>query len=382
MNVPLLDLRAQHATIKDAVMAAVNSVIERQQFIMGPEVGQLEVAVAKLSQVKHAIGCASGTDAILLPLWSLDLQPGDEVIAPAFTFFATAGTIHNTGGTPVFVDIEPGTFNVSAEAIEAAITPRTRAIVVVHLFGQMAAMEKILAVAAKRGIPVIEDAAQAIGARRRMDGVWRAAGETGWAGTLSFFPSKNLGGWGDGGMILTQDDATAARMRSLRLHGGTRQYHHDEVGTNSRLDTLQAAVLLVKLPYLSGWSAARRAKSLAYSAEFGSVPGVIPPAVDPDNEHIFHQYTLRVPRRDALMEHLKARGIGCAVYYPLALHLQPCFEYLGYRPGSLPVTERAMAEVVSLPVYPELTEAQQEAVVGAVREFYGSTSGDDGHVAG
>jgi dTDP-4-amino-4,6-dideoxygalactose transaminase len=370
VNIPLLDLRAQHAAIQDAVMAAVRSVIDRQQFIMGPEIDALEQAIAGLSHVRHGIGCASGTDAILLPLKALELKPGDEVIAPAFTFFATAGTIHNAGGRPVFVDIEPASFNVSPEAIEAALTPRTRAIVVVHLFGQMANMERILAIASARGIPVIEDAAQAIGARRLMDGHWRMAGETGWAGTLSFFPSKNLGGWGDGGMILTQDDQLAERMRRLRLHGGTKQYFHDEVGTNSRLDTLQAAVLLAKLPYLSGWSQARREKAAAYAARLGDLAMVAIPPVDPANEHIFHQYTLRVPRRDGLLEHLKARGIGCAVYYPLALHLQPCFAYLGYRPGSLPVTETATAEVISLPVYPELTEVQIDQVSGAVRDYY------------
>lgn len=370
MEVPLLDLRAQHAAIRDAVMSAVASVIDRQQFIMGPEIQQLEEKIAELSRVKHAIGCASGTDAVLLPLWALDFKAGDEVITPAFTFFATAGTIHNTGGTPVFVDIDPGTFNVSPEAIEAAITPRTRAIVVVHLYGQMAAMERVLAIAAARGIPVIEDAAQAIGARRKMDGEWRMAGETGWAGTLSFFPSKNLGGWGDGGMILTQGDALASRLRRLRLHGGTKKYHHDEVGTNSRLDTLQAAVLLAKLPFLAGWSAARREKAAAYSERFRGLSEVKPPVIDPANEHIFHQYTMRVSRRDELLEHLKRRGIGCAVYYPLALHLQPCFAHLGYRPGSLPVTEGAMADVISLPVYPELSGGQIDAVVDAVTEFY------------
>ena len=370
MDVPLLDLRAQYATIKDAVMSAVASVIDRQQFIMGPEVQQLEEKIAALSRVRHAIGCASGTDALLLPLMALDLKAGDEVITPAFTFFATAGTIHNTGGTPVFVDIDPATFNVAPEAIEAAITPRTRAIVVVHLYGQMAAMERVLAIAAARGIPVIEDAAQAIGARRKMDGEWRMAGETGWAGTLSFFPSKNLGGWGDGGMILTQQDTLAGRLRRLRLHGGTRQYHHEEVGTNSRLDTLQAAVLLAKLPFLAGWSAARRDKAAEYTRRLGGLGEVTPPAIDPENEHIFHQYTLRVSRRDELLEHLKRLGIGCAVYYPVALHLQPCFAHLGYRPGSLPVTEAAMTQVISLPVYPELTEAQLETVAGAIRDFY------------
>lgn len=320
--------------------------------------------------MRHAIACASGTDALLLALKTLDLAPGDEVICPAFTFFATAGTIHNAGGRPVFVDIDAGSFNLTAAGVEAALSPRTRAIVVVHLFGQMADMGGILAVAAKRGIPVIEDAAQAIGARRQVGGQWRVAGELGYVGAFSFFPSKNLGCWGDGGMMVTQDDAVAARLRRLRTHGGAKQYHHDEVGFNSRLDTVQAAVLLAKLPHLAGWSAARRARAEGYHRRFAGEAAIVPPPTDPGNEHIFHQYTVRAERRDALVEHLKARGIGCAVYYPLGLHLQPCFAALGYRAGSLPVTEAAMAQVLSLPIYPELTEEQQDAVVAAVRGFY------------
>jgi dTDP-4-amino-4,6-dideoxygalactose transaminase len=368
--VPLLDLAAQHVAIRDAVMPAVLAVIQRQQFIMGPEVGELETAIAKLSEVRHAVACASGTDALLLPLKTMALQPGDEVITPAFTFFATAGMVHHSGGTPVFVDIEPDSFNLSPEAVEAAITPRTRAIIVVHLFGQMARLDRILAIAAQHGIPVIEDTAQAVGARRKLDGQWRVAGSLGKVGTLSFFPSKNLGAWGDGGMVLTQDDELAARLRRFRTHGGTKQYHHDEVGTNSRLDTLQAAVLLAKLPFLAAWSTARREKALWYNARFQGHAHVTPPAIDPANEHIFHQYTIRTARRDALRAHLQARGIGCAVYYPLGLHLQPCFAHLGYKPGSLPETESAMNQVLSLPVYPELTEAQQERVVHSVNEFY------------
>jgi dTDP-4-amino-4,6-dideoxygalactose transaminase len=370
LNVPLLDLVAQFQAIREEVLPALMRVVERQQFILGEEVAALEQAVATLSQAKHGIGCASGTDALLLPLRALGLQPGDEVITPAFTFFATAGTIHNTGGTPVFVDIDPATFNLAPAAVEAAVTPRTRAIIVVHLFGQMAAMEPILAIAAKHGIPVIEDAAQAIGARRRIDGVWRVAGSLGQVGTISFFPSKNLGAWGDGGMMVTQDDVLAERLRRLRTHGGAKQYHHEEVGYNSRLDTLQAAVLLAKLPHLAGWSAARREKAARYTEAFAGHPAICPPKTDPANEHIFHQYTLRVERRDALVAHLKASGIGCAVYYPLALHLQPCFAHLGYRRGSLPATEAAMDAVVSIPIYPELSAAQQDAVVGAVTSFY------------
>lgn len=369
MSVPMLDLKAQHRTIKDAVMLRVGNLVERQQFILGPEVAELEREVAALCATQHAIGCASGTDAILLPLKALDLQAGDEVICPSFTFFATAGAVHNAGGTPVFVDIDPDSFNASVAAIEAAITPRTRAIVVVHLYGQMAPIEQILAVAAPRGIAVIEDAAQAIGARRKVDGTWRMAGELGTAGTISFFPSKNLGGWGDGGMIVTQDDALATRLRKLRVHGGAKQYHHEEVGFNSRLDTLQAAVLLAKLPHLAAWSAGRRERAARYDAAFAGHGAIRTPVVDPANEPIFHQYTLRVERRDALREFLTSREIGSMIYYPVGLHLQPCFAHLPT--VALPETERAMAEVISLPIYPELTDAQQDEVVHAVREFYG-----------
>jgi dTDP-4-amino-4,6-dideoxygalactose transaminase len=370
VNVPLLDLVAQYRGIKDEVLRAMTTVIERQGFIMGPEVAQLETAIAALSHTKHAVGCASGTDALLLPLRALDLKPGDEVITTPFTFFATAGTIHNTGGTPVFVDIDSATFNISPGAIEAAIGPRTRAIVVVHLFGQMAAMEQILPIARRHGLALIEDAAQSIGARRKIDGEWRVSGELGMVGTLSFFPSKNLGGYGDGGMIVTQDDALAERLRRLRLHGGAKQYFHDEVGYNSRLDTLQAAVLLAKLPHLAEWSRARAAHARRYTEAFSSHPAICPPQVDPLNEHIFHQYTIRVPKRDGLQAALKANGIGNAVYYPLALHLQPCFGYLGYQRGSLPASEAATESVISLPIYPELTREQQDAVIEGVLGFY------------
>jgi dTDP-4-amino-4,6-dideoxygalactose transaminase len=282
--------------------------------------------------------------------------------------------VHNAGGTPVFVDIDAATFNIDPDAIAAAVTPRTRAIVVVHLYGQMAAMERILPIAERHGLAVVEDTAQAISARREIDGpqgpTWRMAGELGRVGTLSFFPSKNLGAWGDGGMMVTQDDALAARLRKLRLHGGAKQYHHEEVGFNSRLDTLQAAVLLAKLPHLPAWNVARRAVAARYTEAFTGHPAVCPPRVDARNEHIFHQYTIRAERRDALAEHLKARGIGHAIYYPTPLHDQPCFAYLGYRPGALPETETASQQVLSLPIYPELTEERQAAVIDAVREFY------------
>lgn len=374
MSVPLLDLQAQFAATREPVLAAVLDVIERQQFIMGPEVPRLEEAVAARCETRHAVACASGTDALLIPLRVLGLAPGDEVITPAFTFFATAGAIHNAGGTPVFADIEPATFNLDPEAIAAAITPRTRAIIVVHLYGQMAPMERILPLAARHGLAVIEDGAQSIGARRLIEGRWRPAGSLGTVGTLSFFPTKNLGGWGDGGMMLTGDDALAARLRAQRLHGGTREYYHDEVGLNSRLDTLQAAVLLAKLPFLDGWAAARRERAARYAAALGDLAGLTVPATDAANEHIWHQFTIRSARRDALAERLRARGIGHKVYYPLALHLQPCFRHLGYRPGSLPATEAATASVLSLPIFPELTGAQQDEVIEAIRDFHQSAS--------
>ncbi len=370
VNVPLLDLVAQHRTIEAEVLPAVMAVIARQGFIMGPEVGRLEAAVAQLSRTAHAIGCASGTDALLLPLRALDLAPGDEVITTPFTFFATAGAIHNAGGTPVFVDIDPATFNIAPAAVEAAVTPRTRGIVAVHLFGQMAAMEALVPIAERHGLALIEDAAQAIGARRRVDGTWRMAGELGTVGTLSFFPSKNLGAWGDGGMMVTQDGTLAERLRRLRLHGGSREYFHDEVGYNSRLDTLQAAVLLAKLPHLLEWSAARARNAARYDEAFAGHPAICPPHTDPAHEHIYNQYTLRVERRNELQAHLRARGIGNSIYYPLPLHRQPCFADLGYAEGSLPAAEAAAAQVISLPVYPELTEAQQRAVIDAVLGYY------------
>jgi dTDP-4-amino-4,6-dideoxygalactose transaminase len=333
---------------------------------MGPEVGDLERAVAALCRTREAIACASGTDALLLPLKVL-LRPGDEVITTPFTFFATAGAIWNAGGRPVFVDIDPATFNLDVEQVEAAITTRTRAIVPVHLYGQMAVMERLTALADRHGLAIVEDCAQAIGARRQLAGGWKMAGELGTVGAFSFFPAKNLGAWGDGGMMVTQDPELAARLRRLRTHGGAKQYHHDEVGTNSRLDTIQAAVLKAKLGHLSRWNEARRANAAAYSAAFADLEGLAPPVTEPANEHIFHQYTVRCRRRDDLVAALKAAGIGCAVYYPKPLHLQPCFASLGYRDGAFPAAERAAREVVSLPVYPELTPAQREEVIDAVR---------------
>jgi dTDP-4-amino-4,6-dideoxygalactose transaminase len=373
VSVALLDLKRQFEQVEADVRVQIDRVLREQSFILGPIVQEFEAAVAAYAGAKHAIGLASGTDALLLALRALDLQPGDEVITTPFTFFATAGTIHNAGGRAVFVDIDPVTMNLDAAAVERAVTPRTRAIVPVHLFGLMAAMAPLRETARRYGLFLLEDSAQSIGARQVVDGEWKATGQLGDATTFSFFPSKNLGGYGDGGMLVTDDDLYAARIRRLRTHGGVKMYHHDEVGFNSRLDTLQAAVLLAKLPYLDQWSAARRENAAWYDARFASLEdaGVLRrPRVPEGNESVYNQYTLRVRDRDALRAHLQARGIGCAVYYPVPLHLQPCFAYLGYSAGDFPESERAAAEVISIPVYPELEAEERERVAEAIEGFY------------
>jgi len=369
MSVPLLDLRAQHATIRDEVVASIMKVVDDQAFILGKPVADLEAEVATLSNAKYAVGCASGTDALLIAYRAVGAVDGAEVITSPFTFFATAGAIHNVGARPVFVDIDARTFNMDPAAAAAAITSKTRAIVPVDLFGQVAAVEQVAKIA--NGIPVIEDAAQSIGARRKIDGAWRMAGEAATLGTFSFFPSKNLGGYGDGGAVVTQDEGLYNEMMRLRTHGSTKTYIHEIVGYNSRLDALQAAALLAKLPHLAAWSAKRRANAAFYSQAFADVAEIVTPYTEPVSESIFNQYTIRVPRRDAFRAHLSAKGIGHSVYYPLALHLQPCFAYLGYTEGQCPESERASAEVVSLPIYPELTPGQLDEVVSAVRGFFG-----------
>ena len=369
MAVPLLDLKAQHATIRDEVVAAVMDVVDQQAFILGDPVAQLECSVAGLSQVKYAVGCANGTDALLLALRALDVGAGDEVVTTPFTFFATAGAVHNVGARPVFVDIDPRTFNISPDAIRSAVNEKTKAVIAVDLFGQMTAIEHVNAAA--QGRPVIEDAAQSIGASRTINGAKVMAGECATIGTYSFFPSKNLGGYGDGGMMVTQDEALFEALMKLRTHGSRRTYFHEIVGYNSRLDALQAAVLRAKLPHLESWSAARRRNAAYYDAAFADLPDVVTPYIEPANTSIYNQYTIRVPQRDALQAHLKDRGIGCSIYYPLPLHLQPCFAYLGYQQGQCPESERAAREVLSLPVFPELTTAQLDEVIEAVRAFFG-----------
>lgn len=371
-DIPLFDLSDQFARTESDVRRHLEGVFESQRFILGPEVQELEEAFASYVGVGHAIGCASGTDALLLPLKALQGTRADEVVIPAFTFFATAGAVWNAGLQPVFCDVAGDTFNVTAETVDAARTPRTRAVVPVHLYGQMAPVEAIEALPGMDDVLVLEDVAQATGATRDIGGKTVQGGAAGGAGSFSFFPTKNLGGFGDGGMISTDDDVLADDLRRLRVHGGRKMYHHEMVGTNSRLDTLQAAILLAKLPHLEGWIEARRRHAAVYDAMLADVDGVRTPVVAPGNLHTYNQYTLRAERRDALREHLTEQGIGTGLYYPVPLHLQPCFEELGYREGAFPVAERLCGEVVSLPVYPELGEDRAARVAEAVRAFYGA----------
>lgn len=373
MNVPLLDLTGQYRALAEPLRDAVMAVLEEQRFILGPAVERFEAEVAEMLGVRFAIGCASGTDALLLSLRALDVGPGDEVVTTPFTFFATAGAIHNVGARPVFADIDPVTFNLDPAAAEVAVTNRTRAVVPVHLYGQLAPMEEFAALGSRHGVAIIEDAAQAIGARRRTrDGSDVTTGSLGTACGFSFFPSKNLGGFGDGGMIVTNDERLAERLFRIRVHGGRQMYHHQEVGYNSRLDALQAAVLSVKLPHLPAWSEARRQHARYYDEALADLDSIVTPIVLPENESIYNQYTIRVldGKRDALQAALRARGVGSAVYYPVALHLQECFAELGYAAGSLPMSERASREVLSLPVFPELTEEQRDHVVRSIRDFF------------
>jgi dTDP-4-amino-4,6-dideoxygalactose transaminase len=365
VRVPLLDLKAQYAQIRDEVRAAVDAVLESQQFINGPAVKELEGLVARYSGCKAGVGMSSGTDALLCALMALGIGPGDEVVTTPYSFFATAGSIARTGARPVFVDVDPVTFNIDASRVEAALTERTKAILPVHLFGQMAEMDPLLALAAARRIPVIEDAAQAIGATDR----GRPAGSLGTLGCFSFFPSKNLGGLGDGGMVVTQDLDLAEKLEVFRNHGSKPKYHHHYVGGNFRLDTLQAAALVVKLRHLEAWSAKRRANAARYDAHFADLGGVRTPQVRPGAVSIYNQYVIRVERRDALQAFLKAEGVGTEVYYPISLHEQECFRGLGYRRGEFPHAEQAARTSLALPIYPELTDEQIAYVATKVRAF-------------
>jgi dTDP-4-amino-4,6-dideoxygalactose transaminase len=366
---PFLDLQAEFATMQEEVLAAVKGVLESQHFIMGPEVGKLEAAIAKHLGCSFAISCASGSDALLLAMMALGVDGGDEVITVPFTFVATAGSIARLKATPVFVDIEPETYNLDWKQLEAAITPRTKAIIPVHLFGLPAEMEKITGIARAHRIPVIEDAAQAIGARYRDQYV----GNLGVGGCLSFFPSKNLGGAGDGGMVTSNDPEFADRLSVLRLHGGRRKYHYDLLGMNSRLDTLQAAILLVKLRYLHDWTKARQRNADRYRDLFAQADlnqWVTLPVQPEGFEHVYNQFVIRVQRRDELREYLRLAGIPSEIYYPLPLHLQAAFADLKYGVGAFPQAEAASQEVLALPVFPTMTEQQQQTVVGVIGDFF------------
>ncbi len=367
--IPMLDLDAQHRPIRDEIRAAMDKVIDKQAFILGPDVAEFEADMAKYLSVKHAIGCANGSDALVLALNALGVGPGDEVITTTFSFFATAGAVSRVGATPVFVDIDPSTFNIDVGQIAAKITPRSKAIIPVHLFGQMTPMAELMGLADRHNLKVIEDGAQAIGAQEN----GKHATTIGHIGTLSFFPSKNLGCFGDGGMLVTNDDGYADKLRRLRVHGtGKVRYHYDMVGLNSRLDTIQAAVLKVKLKHLETWHEGRIANAAKYDALLAGVKDVVRPTRLPRMRHIFNQYTIRVPRRDAFLESMKKADIGAAVYYPLPLHVQECFAYLGGKKGDHPHAEKAANEVVSLPIYGELTDEQMARVVAVVKAHVGA----------
>ena len=372
MKVPLLDLTAQYAALREELDEAVARVVHSQRFVLGPVVEACEDAVARYVGARHGIGVSSGTDALLLALMAEGIGPGDEVVTTPFSFFATAGVISRVGARPVFADVDPVTLNIDPARVAERITDRTRAIIPVHLFGQMAEMTPLVEAARERGIAVIEDAAQAIGARHE----GRCAGSVGDYGCFSFFPTKNLGGWGDGGLVVTNDAARAKRLRALRVHGETTRYHHRFVGGNFRLDALQAAVLLAKLPHLKDWTASRIANAALYTRLLG-------PATEQCNgrlrlprvvtgHHVFNQYVIRVADRDRVRAELDAAGVGTAIYYPIPLHLQECFADLGYRPGDLPVSERAAGRVLALPVFPELTEAQIRHVATVVEAAVGA----------
>ena len=365
MQVKLLDLPAQYLPIRNEIRRAIDEVCDQQALILGPHVEKFERALAEYCGVKHAIGVSSGTDAILCALMALNIGPGDEVIVPSFTFFATAGGVARLGAKPVFVDVEPSSFNVNPDLLARAITPKTKAVMPVHLFGQCAKMDVIDTICSTRGIPVIEDAAQAIGARR--DG--RKACAFGTMGCLSFYPTKNLGAFGDAGAICTNDDALADRCKKLRVHGSGHTYYHDMIGGMFRLAAIQAAVLSVKLKYLETWHEARRRNAALYDQLLAN-SNVITPRIDEGNWSIYNQYVVRIPsgQRDVVKQRLADRGIGTAIYYPLGLHEQKCFAHLGYKRGDFPETERACEEVLALPVYPELPEEQVRHVAKELRE--------------
>lgn len=368
MKIPMLDLTKQYEGIKKEVLKNLDEVMSSSQFILGSNVKKIEETIASFSNVSNGIGVANGSDAIHIALQAAGIKAGDEVITTSFTFFATGGAIVRAGATPVYVDIDPITFNIDPSKIEMAITEKTKAIIPVHLYGQMADMRAIKEIADRHGLAVIEDAAQAIGSRQH----GKTVGELGTAATYSFFPTKNLGAYGDAGMIVTNNDEFAEQARVIRVHGSKPKYYHHVLGYNSRLDELQAAILNVKFPYLEEWSSNRREKAVLYTELLNEkLSGVVQTPIEKDgNYHVFHQYTLRVPKRDELQAFLKEQGISTMIYYPMPLHLQPVFKDLGYKEGDLPETEKAAKAAISLPMYPELPRDHQEYVVEKIVEFF------------
>lgn len=368
-TVSILDLDPEYELLQDDILHAITRVVESRRFILGPEVQALERELAQYLDVSHAIGVSSGTDALLAALMAANIGPGDEVVTSPYSFFATAGCISRVGARPVFVDIDPVTCNINAEAVAATVTDRTRAIIPVHLYGQSSEMAPMLAVAAKTGASVIEDACQAIGATHQ----GRKVGGIGTYGCFSFYPSKNLSACGDGGLVATNDATVAERVRMIRQHGAEPKYYHRLIGGNFRLDAMQAAILRVKLPHLDQWTAARRANARRYDAlfqEHGLLDhGVVLPKETPSNVHVYNQYVIRAPRRDALREYLRAHGVGTEIYYPVPLHLQACFEHLGYREGQFPHAEAAARETLALPIFPGVADAQPH-VVQTIAAFY------------
>ena len=375
-KVPFFDLSAQFKSIEDEIKSALDEVFQNQQFIMGSQVQALEKTIAQYCRTRYAIGVASGSDALLLSLMALGIGAGDEVLLPPFTFFATAGSVSRLGAIPVFVDIDPETYNIDPLKIGEKITSRTKAMIPVHLFGQCADMDPLLKIAKEKKLYVIEDAAQALGAEYKpaAESEGRQAGQMGDVGCFSFYPTKNLGAFGDAGMVVTHNPGLAEKVRLLRVHGSQPKYFHKTIGVNSRLDTLQAAILLVKFKYLEKWTRERQKKAKRYQLLFqdllSSANGLKLPSTQYQNCHIFHQYVIRVPQRDRLRQFLTEEGIGTDIYYPVPLHLQECYSFLKYRKGDLPVSEKASEEVLALPIYPELTEDQQTLVVERIRAFY------------
>lgn len=367
MNVPMINLPAQFQSIKDEVFTELKEVFETQYFVLGPRVKKLEAQMAALAGMPHGIGVSSGTDALILALLAIGVKPGDEVVTTPYSFFATASCIARLGAKPVFADVEPVSFNLDVKLAEAAVTSATRALLPVHLFGLVCEPEPWRDLAARKRVALIEDACQAVGAKR----AGYVAGGIGDLSCFSFYPTKNLGGAGDGGMVLARDDQHAQFVRMDRVHGGRDRYYHDRIGICGRLDEVQAAVLLVKFSRLELWNEARRKMARRYTEQLGKL-GVVTPVIPADAYHTFHQYVILAPQRDRLRDFLRERGIGCDVYYPVPLHLQPCFAYLGNKPGQFPVAERLALESLALPMSAELTEAQVDTVVAAIREFYGS----------